>query len=436
MATRKKMDTKRSIIIIIACIILIGSGILLMQSFNREATTREDNEEIRLIYYGDATAAGDETATAVSSEDATAALKEDAFEGATAVTPEDGFENATAALPDDGSEGATAAAPEDGFENAAAAQDETPASEGVLSVENTNGIPAEEAAAAAVSEESDTKTADGAALSLSAKNAEESPSGETNGAEADITPEPAETEAVPEETEAPAETGSEDEPSAEPTAEPADIPEPIIMRLATLPPVMDEFTTLKGMYPDIIGWLYSGSLIDLPVMQRDNDYYLSHNYKGEESNAGALFLDETNQVWPGDANTVIYGHNMKDKTMFGDLDHYLSQSYADGNPIITFKTLYDVQRYAVIAAFNASTEENSSNYFNPREFMFTKQSFSRYVADVKNRSRIESPVEAEYGDNLLTLVTCSTDPKVNRFILVLRKLRPDETVDGVKALFR
>ena len=108
----------------------------------------------------------------------------------------------------------------------------------------------------------------------------------------------------------------------------------IRVALPTLPPVDASFEPLLAENADIVGWLKVSDIIDLPVAQRDNEYYLSHGLDGEELSSGALFMDEANKLFPLDGNTLVYGHNMHDGSMFGRLSRYANARYLRGKSIV------------------------------------------------------------------------------------------------------
>ena len=105
-------------------------------------------------------------------------------------------------------------------------------------------------------------------------------------------------------------------------------------------PISVDFSVLKQENEDIVGWLYlEDSPINYPVVQsNDNDYYLRRLVNGEYNIAGSLFMDYRNDSNLEDDNTIIYGHNMKNNTMFGSLQEYKSQDYYDNHKVMYYFT--------------------------------------------------------------------------------------------------
>jgi len=90
-----------------------------------------------------------------------------------------------------------------------------------------------------------------------------------------------------------------------------------------------DFSGLKELNPDCIGWIRFENIdISYPIMQgEDNEYYLKHTFEGQAVTAASIFMDANNHADFSDQNTFIYGHNMKDKTMFGKLNNYKDEEF-------------------------------------------------------------------------------------------------------------
>ena len=211
----------------------------------------------------------------------------------------------------------------------------------------------------------------------------------------------------------------------------------LVMPLPTAPSIQRSFDQLLQRNPDTVGYLEIGDTISMPVVQRlnDNEYYLSHNFDGERSDAGTLFLDGVNRLYPGDSSLIVYGHNMKNGGMFAKLTLFSNQEYLRNHPIAYFDTIYANGTYVPFAAFHASMQPESEDFFQLRRFSFDEDSFHAFVAEMRARSLVRSPVEVVWGDELLLLVTCSYHEEDARFILALRKMRPEETEEQLAALF-
>ena len=270
-----------------------------------------------------------------------------------------------------------------------------------------------------------------------------------------ITPEP-----TPIITEAPTPVVTE-APTPEPTVPPTPVPSPTptaapfgadmplvedeliptpgadtkVYALPTAPPVQPGFSKLLAVNPETVGFLEIDGMLSLPVAQRENDneFYLSHNFEGAEAQEGTLFMDGLNRLVPEDDCLIVYGHNMKNRTMFGKLDQFEDLAYLRQHSVIHFDTLYENRSYVAFAAFTASMEPGNRRYFDVRQFIFDDVEFDKFVLKLQSRSMFRIPVDVRYGDRLLLLVTCDYTNTEGRFILALRQVRDDETEAGVWA---
>jgi len=210
----------------------------------------------------------------------------------------------------------------------------------------------------------------------------------------------------------------------------------LVFALETPPPVQESFQELLELNEETIGFLKVGSHISLPVVQRknDNDYYLNHSFEHESSNAGTLFLDGSNLLVPEDPNLIIYGHNMKNGTMFHPLIAYSELPALQKMDLVQFDTIYENRKYVPFAVFSATTEPGSDRYLDIRQFVFDEQSHELFVLKMQKYSMFDIPIEVNYDDNILLLVTCEYVYDSGRFIIALREVRPGEDETQLKQL--
>ena len=206
---------------------------------------------------------------------------------------------------------------------------------------------------------------------------------------------------------------------------------------ATLPPMQESFAELYAQNPHVVGWLEMDPDIALPVVQWDNSFYMDHDFDGNESVAGTLFVDSRNTLWPQDDHILIYGHNMKDGSMFGSLNNYRNVGYLRATTCIQFNTIYGDAQYVPFALFDASMTKDNPDYFRLIRLNFSEeQPFDAFLEDVQSRSLFNIPVDVNEDDQLLSLVTCSYSMDNGRFIIMCRKLREDETPEQMEALLQ
>ncbi len=242
----------------------------------------------------------------------------------------------------------------------------------------------------------------------------------------------------PESTVQPAET-----PAAAATAEtPNDIklgtpgPDTIMYLSATKPPVQESFAELIRANPETAGFLRMADGLALPVVQRegDNEYYLEHDFEGNKNNAGCLFVDGMNLLYPRDECIYIYGHNMKNGTMFGEIDEMATVEGLISRSPLRFDSIYECGVYVPFACFEITADQADNKYFEIRHFDLDAAGYAEFVDELKKRSVLDIPVDAVYGDDLLMLVTCSYGTDDGRFVVALRRLREGETEEGAMRL--
>lgn len=195
--------------------------------------------------------------------------------------------------------------------------------------------------------------------------------------------------------------------------------------------------------PDFKGWIkLSNTKIDNPIYQAENNsFYLNHNQQKKKSVYGALYFDFKNKITEEeiDKNLVIYGHNMKNGSMFGNLKKLKNLNFYKENPLIEFSTLYKDSTYKIFAIFvlNANKKDDNGYIYNIYRHKFIDESdFDVWSAEAFARSIIDTSVDVEYGDNLITLVTCSSDFENARLVVMAREVREGESnvVDTSKAV--
>ncbi len=194
-----------------------------------------------------------------------------------------------------------------------------------------------------------------------------------------------------------------------------------------LPDVLDEYKTLYQKNKKLIGWLkIDDTLIDYPVMQTsDNEYYLDHNYNQEYDNNGSLFLDCNCSAYPQSTNLIIYGHHMKSGQMFGGLQKYAKESYAQKHSTIQFDTIYEKGTYQVMYVFRSQVYNENDIVFKYYQFIEanSEEEFNSYMREMEAVSLYDTGVTASFGDSILTLSTCDYSQEDGRFVVVAKKIK-------------
>ena len=137
----------------------------------------------------------------------------------------------------------------------------------------------------------------------------------------------------------------------------------------------------------------------------DNEYYMTHTFKKKKNASGAIFLDCWNTPDLTDFNTLVYGHNMKDGSMFSGLREYRHQGFFDEHPTIEITLLNKKLTYRVFAAYISKDVANAD--FRGQN-CDTEEQRSAFIKTVRKRSTdIDSNFAVSRHDRLLTLVTCT-----------------------------
>lgn len=175
-----------------------------------------------------------------------------------------------------------------------------------------------------------------------------------------------------------------------------------------------DFEKLEGINPDIVGWIYlEGSRINYPIVQsEDNQYYLKHLFDRSSNNSGCIFLDFRNNSDFTDRHSIIYGHHMKNGTMFTGLDAYKNQEYYDEHPRILL--MMPEQNYVIeiFSGYVASVEDDSWQV----DFL-AEGDFEEWLGEIKERSCFVSENTPAVTDRIITLSTCSYEFNNARFVL-------------------
>ena len=175
-----------------------------------------------------------------------------------------------------------------------------------------------------------------------------------------------------------------------------------------------------SFHPPILQWntFYLYSFETTVVKTTNNDYYLTHNFNKEYNSAGWIFADYKNKVDGTDKNLVIYGHNMRDDSMFGSLKWVINEDWYNNedNKYITLITENETQVYEVFSVYQIEKED----YYIQTNFN-TEKEFNTFAQTIKKRSKKDFNVDVNKEDNILTLSTCANNNKY-RVVLHAKKI--------------
>ena len=181
----------------------------------------------------------------------------------------------------------------------------------------------------------------------------------------------------------------------EPEAEPVDIP--------------IDFAGLQEMNPEIYAWIrIPGTEVDYPIVQRPEDdaYYLDHTIEGAEGLPGSIYTESLNKKDFTDKNTVIYGHNMKDNTMFGSLKDYKDSAYMDEHSEVYIYTPEHIFTYKIFAAVTYDSRHIMVAFDFAQDEQY--QAYLDSLSQVRNMaSYINTDIPVTTADRIITMSTCN-----------------------------
>ena len=171
-----------------------------------------------------------------------------------------------------------------------------------------------------------------------------------------------------------------------------------------------------------VGWLYIPDTdLSYPVMHTPSnpEYYLRKNFEGKYSIEGVPFVDYRCVIDQSD-NTIIYGHNMMNGTMFGILENYFDQNYWQQHRYIGFDTMNGYGTYEVAICAKIDLKTTDFNYIELTDFE-SEEEFDSYISKAQSYAPYQTDVELCYGDKLLLLSTCQTNYNDGRYVIIARR---------------
>ena len=189
----------------------------------------------------------------------------------------------------------------------------------------------------------------------------------------------------------------------------------------------ERYLPLYEQNNDFAAWIHiDGTVIDYPVMYHPSgvDYYLKRNFEKQSSSYGVPYIKEECVLGVSD-NCTIYGHHMKNGTMFSDLMKYEDPAFFQEHGIICLDTLEEYGRYQIVVVFK--TVAYSDAAFNYQDYIYfdTPEVFDKYISTCRSLQLYDTGVDVQYGDKLITLSTCEYSRKDGRMVVVAKKLPAD-----------
>lgn len=191
--------------------------------------------------------------------------------------------------------------------------------------------------------------------------------------------------------------------------------------------LLPEREELYEQNPDMVGWIrIEGTGIDYPVMQTpaDPSYYLKHDFEKNYTDYSCPFAQVNCDVQAPSDNVIIYGHNMKDGSMFADLAKYRSKDFWQAHKTVRFDTSAGGSAYEIFAVIRTTVQADDADAFPFYRFVdaAAPEEFADYVSACKARALYDTGIFAEYGDKLLTLSTCDNITDDGRLLVIAKRI--------------
>ena len=189
--------------------------------------------------------------------------------------------------------------------------------------------------------------------------------------------------------------------------------------------ILYEYQLLYELNTDMVGWItIEGTEINYPVVQSlyEPNFYLRRNFYKEKATCGTIYVREACNVNTPSDNVTLYGHNMRNGTMFADLHNYEDPAYWASNRFIQFNTLREYHTYEIFAVFKTSATLGEGFRYHLFETAEDPAEFDAFVSECKRLSYYDTGITPQYGEKLLTLSTCDKSIDNGRMVVVARRL--------------
>ena len=189
--------------------------------------------------------------------------------------------------------------------------------------------------------------------------------------------------------------------------------------------VLPEYQDVYVRNGDMVGWIkIEGTKVNYPVMQTKErpNYYLKRDFDGNASDWGSLYVREECDVNKPSDNVTIYGHNMVDCSMFGDLKNYGNKQFWEEHKQIYFDTLREYHVYEIFSVFKTSANEGEGFAYHQMEDAADENEFNNFVATCKKLSFYDTGITPQYGDKLICLSTCEYSLDNGRLVIAARRI--------------
>ena len=186
-----------------------------------------------------------------------------------------------------------------------------------------------------------------------------------------------------------------------------------------------EYGEIYALNKDVVGWIrMDGTEMDYPVMQTPDrpNFYLYKDFDGKQSARGSIYIREECDMNEPSDNITIYGHNMRDGSMFECLNDYVNKEAWDNNPLIFFDTLYEYHVYKIFAVFKTSANIGEGFTYHNMIDAQDQADFDQFIAKCKELSFYETGITPVYGDKIICLSTCEYTLDNGRLVVAAMRI--------------
>ncbi len=187
-------------------------------------------------------------------------------------------------------------------------------------------------------------------------------------------------------------------------------------------PLNVDFAHLKAVNKDVIGWIQFESFeLSYPIVKdTEAQYYLRRTFKKTKNSAGSIFVGPSNHSNFYDSNTIIFGHNMHNGSMFGQLKYYKNKSFFQGNQFFRIYTPNETQRYQIFSVFQTDVQGIVYSVYGDKN----SKEYLEFLKQVKKSSMYDTGVSVAQGDSIVTLSTCldAAGKSEKRLVVVAKRI--------------
>ena len=181
-----------------------------------------------------------------------------------------------------------------------------------------------------------------------------------------------------------------------------------------------EYGEIYKLNEDTVGWIrIDGTELDYPVMQTPDrpNFYLYRDFEKKDSARGCIYAREECDINEPSDNITLYGHNMRDGSMFEVLNDYVYKEAWDNNPLIFFDTLYEYHVYKIFAVFKTEASIDKGFKYHNMIDASSKEDFDNFVSTAKRLAFYDTGITPQYGDKIICLSTCEYTLENGRLVM-------------------